>query len=236
MDVSPEQLLDRAKERFELHDYYGSLYLLHELIDGGRAFADAHNLLGLSYEMLGRPERALEALNEALELNPRYVEANIHRGIVLAELGRSEEATEAFEAAQKSGAEDRGGFPAHQAAKLANLHADLGEAYAEAGALQEGTEQYRRALELGPTFHDLRFRLGRLLLDAGRSLEAREELEAVVKARPKAVEAQAVYGLACFLSGDAATARTVWESLIGEHPDDVRVKAYLGMLERGTAP
>jgi tetratricopeptide (TPR) repeat protein len=232
MDVSPEQLLERAQERFDLKDYYGALYLLHELIDAGRAFADAHNLLGLSYEMLGRPERALEAFDQALELNPRYVEANIHRGIVLAELGRHEEATEAFQAAQDSGGEERGGVTAHQAAKLANLHAEVGEAYAEAGALAEAVEQYRRALELGPAFHDLRFRLGRLLLDAGRSLEAREELDKVVEARPDAVDVQSVYGLACFMAGDGATARSIWEALHETHPDDIRVKAYLGLLSR----
>jgi tetratricopeptide (TPR) repeat protein len=236
MDVSPAQLLDRARERFELRDYYGALYLLHELIDGGRAFADAFNLLGLAYEMLGRPERALEALDQALELNPHYIEAHVHRGLVLAELGRGDEAADAFEAARASGGEDRSGLPAHHASKLANMHAELGEAYVEAGALGEAVAQYERALELGPNFHDLRFRLGRLLLDAGRSLEAREALEIVIEARPGAVDARAVFGLACFLSGDAATAREVWESLDEEHPGDVRVKAYLGMLGRGVAP
>jgi tetratricopeptide (TPR) repeat protein len=235
MELSPVQLLERARERFELGDYYGVLYLLHELVEGGKAFADAHHLLGLSYYMVSRPNEALESLDKAVKLNPRYVEANIHRGILLAEMGRGEEAEAAFAAARESGAEDRGGVAAHYAAKLANLHAELGEAYAEAGELALAIEQYERALQLGPAFHDLRYRLGRLLLDARRTLEAREELEKVVEARPGAVDAGAAYGLACYLSGDAGTARRVWSGLQEKHPHDVRVRAYLAMLDRGAA-
>jgi tetratricopeptide (TPR) repeat protein len=232
MDLSPAQQLERARERFELGDYYGVLYLLHELVESGKAFADAHHLLGLSYYMVNRPEEALASLDEAVDLNPNYVEANIHRGILLAEMGRGDEAEACFDAARASGAEERGGVAAHYAARLANLHAEVGEAYAEAGQLGLAVEQYERALELGPAFHDLRYRLGRLLLDARRTLEAREQLEQVVEARPQAVDAHAAYGLACHLSGDAATARRVWEAIRETHPHDVRVKAYLAMLDR----
>ena len=42
MDISPHRLLERAKERFELGDYFGCVHLLEELIESGRAIADAH--------------------------------------------------------------------------------------------------------------------------------------------------------------------------------------------------
>ncbi len=233
MDTSSRQHVEQAKERFELQDYYGCIHLVEELIENGRAFADAHHLLGLSYQMVGQHERALAAFEQALDLNPRYVEAHIHRGLVLAQLGRGEEAVDAFGVARQSGGESRAGVPAHQAGQLANQHAALGEAYAEAGALTRAIEQYQAAMELGPIFHDLRYRLGRLLLDAGRSLEAREAFEIVMQARPKSADVRAAYGLACYLSGDAATARSVWEGLAREHPGDARAKAYLAMLDRG---
>jgi tetratricopeptide (TPR) repeat protein len=234
MDVSPGQPLELARERFELQDYYGAIHLLEEMIDSGRAFADAHHLLGLAYEMVDQPERALDAFDQALDLNPRYVEANLHRGIVLARLGREEEAGEAFATARQSGGSERGGVPGHLASKLANLHAQLGEAYVEANRLGPAIEQYQRALQLGPLYHDLRYRLGRLLLDAGRSLEAREELTRVVAGRPKWAEARTAYGLACYLSGDVASARSTWEAVREERPDDPRVKAYLSMVVRAT--
>src|SRR5499426_2475392 len=92
MDVSPEHLVEQANERFQLQDYYGAIHLLGEVIATGRAFADAHHLLGLSYSLVGQPDKALEQLERALTLNPNYIEALIHRALVLNELGREEEA------------------------------------------------------------------------------------------------------------------------------------------------
>ena len=89
MQVSADHLL--ARERFAVQDYYGAVHLLEELLTSGRSFADAHHLLGLSLALLGHKERALAEFEEALARNPRYIEANIHRGILLSELGRSEE-------------------------------------------------------------------------------------------------------------------------------------------------
>ena len=233
MDISAHRLLERAKERSELGDYFGSIHLLEELIETGRAYADAHQLLGLAYHMVGRSERALQAFDRALELNPRYVEAHIHRGIVLSDLGRSAEAELAFTMARDCGGADRGGVQEHHAAKLSNLHASLGEAYVEAGALSQAIEQYQSALRLGPDFHDLRYRLGRLLLDAGRSLEAREELQIAADARPGSPANHLALGLACYVSGDAVTARNTWEKISETDPEDTRASAYLAMLNRG---
>lgn len=227
-----ELLLARAQERFALQDYYGAVHLLEEAVDTGRAFADVHHLLGVSLSLLGQHERALKEFARALELNPRYLEALIHRGVVLNELGRTAEAEEAFRQAAEHVPPATAGFPGHLAARLANSHAELAEAYAEAGALGRAIEQYERALELGPTFHDLRYRMARLLLEAGRALEAREALEEVLRARPNFVDAEAMLGLARFLSGDAAGARDVWRSCITRRPENVRVEAYLAMLGR----
>ena len=233
MDSNPAQLLDRAKERFELNDYFGAIHLLEELTERGRAYADAQHLLGLCYHLAGQPELALHRLDEAIRINPRYVEALVHRGIVLGELGRTADAETAFTQARKVTVRGSHGITAHHAGKLANHHAALGEAYAEAGALDPAIAQYRTALMLGPAFQDLRLRMGRLLLEAGRTLEARETLGEVLQARPGSVEAKSAFGLSCYLSGDAATAREVWEALRLEHPTDPRAQVYLRLLERG---
>ena len=73
MDVSPERLVEQANERFQLQDYYGAIHLLEDVITTGRAFADAHHLLGLSYSLAGQPDKALEQLDRALTLNPNYI-------------------------------------------------------------------------------------------------------------------------------------------------------------------
>jgi tetratricopeptide (TPR) repeat protein len=227
-----ERLLARARDRFTVQDYYGAIYLLEEIVASGRAFADVHHLLGVSLSLLGRPEEALAQFARALELNPRYLEALIHQGLVLNELGRSREAEDSFHRAADSVAPETEGLPAPVAARLANQHAELADAYAEAGALGRAIEQYERALELGPGFQDLRYRMARLMLEAGRPLEAREALDEVLRARPNFVDAEAALGLAHFLAGDGIGARDVWRACLSRRPENARVEAYLAMLGR----
>ena len=227
-----ERLLAGARDRFTVQDYYGAIYLLEEIVATGRAFADVHHLIGVSLSLLGRSEEALTQFRLALELNPRYLEALIHQGLVLSELGRAVEAEEAFRRAAESVAPPAAGLPAPVAARLANQHAELADAYAEAGALARAIEQYERALELGPGFQDLRYRMARVMLEAGRPLEARDALEVVLHARPNFVDAEAALGLAHFLSGDGVGARDVWRACLARRPENARVEAYLAMLGR----
>jgi len=212
-------------------DCFSTLYLVDELLETGLGFADAHQLRGVALALLGRPEDALVAFDAALARNPNYVEALVHRGLVLADLGRGEDAEASFGRAAKVHA-DGGRFPQAVAGQLAYLHAQLGEAYADAGAPHEAASEYQRALTLGPEFHDLRYRLGKHLLAGGRYLEAREELERVLGARPELEEARTALGLACYLSGDTDGARAVWRECRERRPDDARIEAYLAMVER----
>lgn len=232
MASQTERLLARARDRFAVQDYYGAIYLLEEIVATGRAFADVHHLIGVSLSLLGRSEEALVQFARALELNPRYLEALIHQGVVLNELGRVREAEESFRRAAESVAPPSGGLPAPVAARLANQHAELADAYAEAGALGRAVEQYEHALALGPSFHDLRYRMARVMLEAGRALEARDALEEVLHARPNFVDAEAALGLAHFLSGDGVGAREVWRACLSRRPENARVEAYLAMLGR----
>ena len=232
MRISDEPLINQARERFALQDYYGAIHLLEEIVESGRSFADCYHLLGLCFALLGQPQRALEHFGRALELNPRYIEAHIHRGVLLNDLGRTEEATEAFRQAAAHNLPQPTGFPAHVAANLANQHALLAAAYAESGAMTQAIEEYRRAVELGPNFADLRYKLARALLEAGEVLAAREELERVVRDRPNFLDALASLGLARYLSGDAVGAQTIWRECLLARPKNARVEAYLAMLER----
>jgi tetratricopeptide (TPR) repeat protein len=127
MRVSADHQINRARERFELHDYYGAIHLLEEVASSGRVFADVLHLLGLSYSLVGQPAKALEYFDRALGLNPRYFEAHVHRGIILNEMGRRVEADEAFRQASTANPQAVDGLPWNVAAQLANQHAELGQ-------------------------------------------------------------------------------------------------------------
>jgi tetratricopeptide (TPR) repeat protein len=232
MDVSTRGIVDVARERFTNRDYYGALLALGDLSGSGRAYADIHHLRGLCFSLLDRPDEALQEFDRALALNPRYLEALLHRGLVLNQLGRGGEAAAAFAAATAAEGPPVAGLSAPIAARLANEHARLGDLYAEAGALAEAVLESRRAVELGPGFHDLRLRLARLLLESGNPLQAREELEAILALRPEWVEAKVQLGMARYLAGDTAGARDTWRECRDARPDLERIAAYLAMVER----
>ena len=226
------RLVARAGERLEAGDAYGAIHLLREALASGRAFADAHHLLGLALSTVGQHEEAVQQFDRALELNPRYVDALLNRAVTLNELGRYDEAADAFGAAQRLGGVDHTGFEAPVASRLANLHAELGEAYVEAGGARQAIEQYERAAALRPEYFDLRYRLARLRLDTGDAARARAELESLLEARPGLFEARASLGMACHLLGDAPAARAAWERCRADRPDDARITAYLALLDR----
>jgi len=232
MDVRPDHLIRTARERFDAGDAHGAIHLLAEHTRGGRAFADAHNLLGLAYAMVSRRDDALAEFDRALKLNPRYVDAHLNRAIVLADLGRADEARAAFEQAQQLGAVDATGFPAPMASRLANLHAELAEAYVEAGGTKQAIAQLETAATLRPQFVDLRYRLARLYLEEGRHERARLELEGVVAQRPSFADAWLALGMARYLLRDLEGARAAWEEARRLAPDDPRTGPYLSMLAR----
>jgi tetratricopeptide (TPR) repeat protein len=232
VDVSTRGTFDIARERFANRDYYGALLSLEDITGSGRAYADVYHLRGLCYSLLDRPTEALEEFDRALELNPRYLEAHLHRGLVLNQLGRGAEASSAFELAAEAEGPSVAGFSGPVAARLANEHARLGELYADVGAVAEAVLEYRRAVELGPGFHDLRLRLARLLLEAGNPLQAREDLEVILEARPEWVDARVQLGMARYLAGDTAGARDTWRACREARPDLERISAYLSMVER----
>jgi len=65
MRISDEPLINQARERFALQDYYGAIHLLQEVVDSGRSFADCHHLLGLCYDAVGRRADAVKSYTTA---------------------------------------------------------------------------------------------------------------------------------------------------------------------------
>lgn len=229
---SDSDLLTVARERFEARDYRGAALLLKSAIDAGQGYADAHHMLGLCYAMTEWRDEALASFDTAIKLNPRYVEAHLNRSIVLSDLGRAAEAEEALGRAHELGRADATGFPALVANRLANMHAELGRAYREAGAADKAVAQFRDALALRPAFADLRLDLARTLIEVGALSDAVSELETILQGQPDWVEAMLLRGLAAYLAADYDGAKTVWERASRQHPDEPRLETYRSMLAR----
>jgi len=182
--------------------------------------------------MIESREQALQSFDNALRLNPRYVEAHLNRAIVLSDLGRSTEAAEALAQAHELGKPDATGYPAMVANRLANMHAELGRAYRAANAPRSAAAQFRSALAIRPTFADLRLDLARTLIDCGEPEAAGRELDEILRSRPDWLDAMLLRGLAAYLAEDLGLAKSVWEAASERHPEEPRLETYRSMLAR----
>jgi tetratricopeptide (TPR) repeat protein len=229
-----DQWIARGRGAFARNDYLAALEDLQRAAERKPEFPDIQNLIGLCLSMLGKPEEALEAFDRAIAVNPGYVEALLNRAITLNDLGRLDEARASYEQAGVADEEKSSGrFSSLAAARLANLHGGLGDAYLEAGAPDEAVAQFRRAVELRPQFLDIRTRLARTLIELGRTDEAKAELNAALDSNPSFAAARVTLGLALFRSGDPDGAEREWRRSLAQSPGNPQVTAFLAMLERG---
>ena len=230
---SIERQLAQARDRFALQDYYGAIHLLRAGARRGvrlprRASPDGRRL---------RAARPAGARARRVRCGPRAQPA----------LPRGDDPSRA-----RAGRARPGGRGDADAAPGGRDHAAAGRrasrrrsppswptaCRAGAGVRGGGRARPRHRASTGarsnsgPRFHDLRYRLGRLLLEAGQVLEARDVLSALVAAHPHFVDAQAALGLSCYLSGDTAEAQRVWRECLATRPASARIEAYLSMVER----
>jgi tetratricopeptide (TPR) repeat protein len=221
MNNQADALLERARASFDRGDYVGALADVQEIVENHPHFADVRHLMGLCLSLLGRPEEALEQFDLALAENDAYIDAYLSRAITLNELGRFDEAAECLEQAAECEHRGRGRFTASISARLANAHAAVAELYMAASAPAEAVQEFRRALEIRPAFHDIRNRLAEALMQLGVALEG----------NPRFYQARMNLGMVHYRAGNQDAAREAWLQCRQQDPQDARVQSYLRLLE-----
>jgi tetratricopeptide (TPR) repeat protein len=225
--------IQRARSSFERRDYQSALADARAVLAEAPAYADLRNLAGLCLCFLGEPAQAIAEFDAALSLNNRYIEAHLNRAITLNELGRYQEARDAFARASFLESDGASQFRAGAAARLANAHAGVGDLYVEAAAPNAAVEQYRRALELRPHFHDIRNRLAVALIHLGRLDDAEVELRRVLDGNERFIAARLNLGLVLLRMDRRDEARVEWERCREQQPANPQVRAYLALLAAG---
>jgi Tfp pilus assembly protein PilF len=235
MNQEAERLIQRAREAYERRDHVAALADLRDVVNEHPDYADVRHLMGLCLSFLGQPESALDQFDRALESNDAYIEAHLNRAITLNELGRFDEAKEAFDRAAHFERRTGGPFSASESARIANAHGSVAYLYMVAGSPSEAARELRQALDLRPEFHDLRNRLGEALMQMGELEASRAELQRVLDQNDAFLAARLNLGLCLLRSGDLEGAREQWEEARSRVPDNPQVRAYLRLLETEAA-
>ena len=181
--------------------------------------------------MMGDPEGALEQFDKALEVNDCYAEALMNRAIALNDLNRHDEASGCFPSCERLGSPRFPCVPIHMGNQLANAHARTGDLYMAADRPEEAATEYAAAVEVRPSFLDLRFKLAEAYMDLERLGEALTHLEEILVANPNFAGARVRLGASSIDWETRIERGRNGSSVAEQNPDDRRIRAYLASLD-----
>ncbi len=232
MDGQLKHHLAVGRDYYQAGEFDKATPHLEAVLETHESFADVHNMLGVIHYEAGRPSKARESLETALRINPTYTEAALNLAVVYNELGRYDEAKAVY--AQAQGQRDPTGIEKLDSfvrGKIANMHAELGDAYVAVGLLDHATKEYGKALRICPTFVDIRTRLGTTLRDLGRLDEALDELIAVRGSAPAFLQGRIQLGVTLWRAERIQEARAEWEHVQAADPSNRSCGVYLRMTQ-----
>ena len=222
-----------GRRSYERGDVSDALSQFGRLLRTRSGFADVHYMVGTLLERRDELESAMQSLREALRINPSYTEALLALASLHERQGDFERSREIAERARATARTPAGALDATTRGKLANLQAQLGDAYREAGDLPEAIEAYRKALDRCPKFHDIRHRLGIALREAGLPDRALAEFRRVLRGNPDFLDAAVQLGLTLYTLGRADRAIEQWKSVLERDPERADARMYLGLVRTG---
>jgi tetratricopeptide (TPR) repeat protein len=190
--------------------------------------------LGIIFHQRGEWERASLFFKKALEINPKYTEASLNLAVTYNDLGRYEDANEIFgKAAQVVKSEPVPIDPFIQG-KLANEHALLGDQYYDLSRYDEALDEYRKALNLRPTFVDIITKIGVTLREKGQFDEAIRVLMRAKELNPNYSQALIHLGVTYYMKGFIDLAMEEWGKVQDINPESREAKVYLSLAKRET--
>lgn len=231
MDDNTKQLLALGREHYEKREFDKAEHYLVQVIEEGVSYADVHNMVGVVRHDRGAFEDAMKAFEAALAINPTYTEALLNLSVTYNDLGRYDQAKETYKRAMSAGAKEPGEIDPFARGKIANLHAQVAQAYHDVGMLDEAIRELRKAVYLGPDFADLRLRLANVYREKGDLESSRFELQQSLESKPAYVPARVALGVVLLAQGNKDAAIAEWTRALDDDPGHRAAKMYLRMAD-----
>lgn len=178
------------------------------------------NLKGVVHLALGDQESAVESLEAALAIDPRFVPARLNFAKLDLSEGRAPEAQARLEALLED-------LPGHTGAML-----ELARAYEAQGLDQEAVRWAENALGAAPQSADVAVYLIDLLLESGESAKAVEVAEAMELRVPDDADVLASVARAYIASGRRSTAQVVLQRTSSLAGYDARILKRVATLQQ----
>jgi len=222
--------IEQGKEFFKNQAYKKAESLFLKVISTKHQFADVYNMLGIIYHQTGQFNDAIECFKKALSINSHYTEAMLNLSVLYNDLGDYKHAKELVEKFKKENKKTSGHIDPFIKSKLANKHSEVGDMYRGVGLYKEAVNEYSKALELAPVYHDIRTKMGVCLREEGKKADALKEFQKIVKDKPNYADAHVQLGITYYSMGKKKEAKQTWTKLAKANPHHALVKTYLRLV------
>jgi tetratricopeptide (TPR) repeat protein len=231
-----EQLIAHGREHYNGGEFDRAEPMLAEAAAARPSFPDIYNMLGVIYHAQGRFQDAEGAFETALRLNPRYTEAALNLSVTYNDRGKYDRAREVYSRVVSASVGQPNALDTFARGKLANMHAELGAAYAGLALFDEAVREYAKALDLCPEFADLRVQLGNVYRDMGVHHAAIAEFEHAKRIRPDYIPARIHLGVTLFSLGRRDAAIAEWQAVLATDPANKSAQLYIRMVSDENGP
>ncbi len=221
VNVTPAKAIDMAGTLFQQGKFQQTIIVCNQLITARPSNPDAHNILGVALNALGRRDEGLASLRRAAKLAPRAASIHANLGEVLRQNGDLDEAAQALERSIE--------LSANNAQALNNL----GIVHYERKQFDEAVRYYRLALEVRPSMAEASNNLGNALRMSGDLEGAMRAYQDALTERERYPEAYNNLGTLLQQDRKFEEAEHAFRKAIGQSPHYVEAHNNLASLHFG---
>jgi tetratricopeptide (TPR) repeat protein len=225
------ELVAIGKQFFDKKEYHRAENYLKQVLERGVKYADVYNMLGVIAHIDGKFDSSIKLFKAALKINPNYTEALLNLAVLYNDLGHYTEAKKLYTNLHKARKSKDKQIEPVLKGKLSNLHANIGDIYKNLGLYAHAIEEYTKALNLNPSYVDIRTKLGISYRENGELAKSTAELKKVVKADPKYIHARIQLGVTYYSMKKKSDAKKAWQEAVKRDPKNEYAQMYLRLAD-----
>ena len=192
--------------------------LYNEILKSSPFHEGAQSNLGILYNQLGKPQKAINCFEKAIQINPNSANGYYSLGVIFTQLGESQKAINYYEKAIQINP------------NFANAYYSLGVIFAQLGESQKAISCYEKAIQINPNHIHAHNNLGVIFAQLGESQKAINCFEKAIQINPNHIDAHNNLGTILNELGESQKAISCYEKAIQINPNFANAYYNLGTI------
>ncbi len=222
---------NRGVEAYNRRDFFTAAKEFQEAVREHPGYADYHFALAMAWRELGELDQAVDALEEALKINPHFVQAKNELAILTAMRGNEAEAGDLFSEAVAQFIYNTEGVPGARAGELLEEFR-RGIRQLSEGGYADAVLAFRKATNPKSGMGQMHYNQAVELFLQENFEEARIELEQALRIDPYLVDAHMLLAKIAWLEGNFEEARHASQRAVRIAPDYPDLHFHLALTSR----